>query len=517
MRTAGYRGLAALCVALAGTAGVEAQPLNDRLEGLLSISRVGDAEIGISIVDLGTGDVLADRGGTTPLVPASNMKLLTTGTAYLVLGPDFVFRTEVAIDGDRLIVRGSGDPALADPALLERMAPPLTVRALVDSLAGAVAAAGITAVSEVIVDDRIFDREWIHPGWPADQLVNRYCAQVSGLNFHLNVLSIFAAPAPQGVGGAPVITLEPGAWWLELEMKARTVPGREVGVSVRRDPGTNRFTVLGDVGDRAQVDATVHDPAGLCAQVLVEALLRAGVRVGEAPASRAGAPPSRADLAAAIRAVRTPPVTEAVPAGRSIAVVTTTLEDIVARCNTDSQNLYAESLLKRVGHEVTGEPGSWTNGASVVRMTLTQALGPEHAASTVVSDGSGLSRDNRVSAETLTAWLGHIARDRRCGDAFVASLAGTGQGTLRRRFGPGDLRNELRAKSGLLDGVRCLSGYLTEPGSGRRVAFSVLINGLKGGDAPLAAGEYYKAVVIAVDQWLTARTRAQPVAAESGG
>ncbi len=190
--------------------------------------------------------------------------------------------------------------------------------------------------------------------------------------------------------------------------------------------------------------------------------------------------------------------------GRTVAVVSTHMPDVLDRCNGDSHNLYAEALIKRVGHEVTGEPGSWTNGSSVVRMTLTQSgrLGPKYAASTVVADGSGLSRENRVSPATFTRWLDEMQRDKKIGDLFLNSLASVDKrGSIRRRFQDAKLSCDLSAKTGTIDGVRCLSGYLTEPVSGHRVAFSIMVNDIRESEA-LEALQFHEHVVVAIDRFL---------------
>src|SRR6185295_11686507 len=101
--------------------------LDDDVSRVLTARKLGMARVGISVIDLETGAALANVNANDPFTPASNMKLLTSGAALLVLGPDFVFRTELIRDGDRLIIRGGGDPALADPIVLKEMEPKLTV------------------------------------------------------------------------------------------------------------------------------------------------------------------------------------------------------------------------------------------------------------------------------------------------------------------------------------------------------------------------------------------------------
>jgi D-alanyl-D-alanine carboxypeptidase/D-alanyl-D-alanine-endopeptidase (penicillin-binding protein 4) len=499
------RTIRTLSLAMAVGAGLAACPavaqeLNGRIESIIAGAKIGAARVGVSIIDLESGRTLAEVHDETGYIPASNMKLLTSGTALQVLGEDFVFRTELILDGERLIIRGSGDPALADPALLDRMEPKMTVDGFISSLAGAVAKSGATHISEVIVDDRIFDRNWVHPTWPANQLDRWYCAPVSGLNFHTNVLSVFPSPAPEGPGRAPIAALEPNAPWLEIENKAKTTAAGKNAVWLTRDPDANKFVMYGEVryATRVPVEITLHDPATLFGQLIAAELPRAGVGVG---AVEAGPKVSAAQRERAVGAARLARDDEKFT-GRTVAVVTTHIKDILERCNGDSQNLYAESLLKRIGHEVTGEAGSWANGASVVRMQISQDpdLGPESAAGTVIVDGSGMSRDDKVAPRTLARWLKRMEKSKS-GELFVESLATPGDGTLRRRFNDVKMHADLRAKSGKVDGVRCLSGYLTDPVSHRRVVFSVMVNDLRESDA-LVALQLHEDVVMAIDGWL---------------
>src|ERR1043165_95147 len=473
---AGLRSAAALLAALGLCSGALAQhELNGRVQSLLTNSKLGSAKVGVSVRDLSTGAELADIDGDVPMMPASNMKLLTTGTALTVLGPDFAFKTELIVDGppgaERLIFKGSGDPALADPVILERMESKLTVESLLSTLAGAVKKAGITKIGEVIVDDRVFDRQWLHPTWPKDQLEKWYCAPVCGVNFHTNVPSAFPAPSPDGLGRPPSITLEPLAPWLDIENKAKTVDtGKSMGWLGRGAEGSG-FTLYGEVRQpsRQPIEITMADVPTFAGQLIAAELVKQGIIVGKA------ASPSRDAAIASVRMIEANEQYQ----GRTVAVVSTHMPDILARCNGDSHNLYAEALIKRVGREVTGEPGSWTNGSSVVRMTIAQStrLGPRYAASTVIVDGSGLSHENRVAPATFTRWLDEIQRDKKIGPDFMDSLATPEKkGGIRRRFQDAKLSCELAAKTGTIDGVRCLSGYLTEPNSGHRVSFSIMVN-----------------------------------------
>jgi serine-type D-Ala-D-Ala carboxypeptidase/endopeptidase (penicillin-binding protein 4) len=236
-------------------------------------------------------------------------------------------------------------------------------------------------------------------------------------------------------------------------------------------------------------------------QLFAAELVRQGVEVGAGPGRES-----------ALKAVRMIGGAEKYE-GRVVGVVRTHMADILSRCNGDSHNLYAEALIKRVGREVTGEPGSWTNGSSVIRMTIGQAskLGPKYASSTVIVDGSGLSKDNRVTPATFTRWLDEMLKDKRIGAVFLESLATADEnGNLNRRFQDARLSSRLAAKTGTIAGVRCLSGYLTEPRSGRRLAFSIMMNDINEarGEVPEAL-DCQEKIVSTIDRWLSAGAQAK--------
>ena len=508
------RAVLMVMVVLATSVLALAQDLQSQLTAAIREAPLPEARIGVLIRDLGDETVLAQQRSDETYIPASNQKLFTTGTALRVLGADFVFRTELVLVGDRLVVRGSGDPALADPVLLDRMDPKMTVGDVLGVLGGAVAKADVKRVAEIVVDDRVFDREFVHPGWPSDQLHRHYCAQVCGINFYTNLLAVYPRPSKR-MGQPPSIATEPSAPWFFFENRARTVSKGANRVDVRRATGTNRFILSGQVAvpTRVPVRVTVDDGAMYFGRLLAESLRSRGVEVGTHDVEADG-------VRLTIPAVRRPKPNERFDDGTVLAVVTTRLADILPRCNTDSNNLYGEALIKRIGHEITGQPGSWANGASVIRMTIAELVGPEHTVSTVISDGSGLSRDNRVSPETLVAWLDAMQRQPETGELFVGSLAtpGTRTGTLRKRFKTFRLGNTLRAKSGSIRGVVCLSGYVTSTKTGRRVAFSILINQEEDSKRSINVAQAWKLeelIVGVVDRWVTKQDKQEAAMADA--
>ena len=416
--------------------------------------------VGISVREVGTGALVADIDGSTLMVPASNMKVLTTAAALRVLGPDFVYRTRLIRNGDRLTVVGDGDPSLGDPSMPDSLGKPVAVDSLVDLWVNAAKDAGITQIRELVVDDRIFDRQFTHPGWPEDQLSNSYCAEVSGLEFNVNLLQARVGTA----GGRPSVTAwTPSAPWLEVENKAGANTKAKHSVWIGRTEVPWKFTLNGNV-KQAQAEpiaVCVHDMPTFFARYVGERMAAGGIKVG---ATRIA---TGADAAAA-----------GTPVGQPF---TRALPDVVRQCNTESQNMYAESLLKRMGAKRSGKSGTWENGAAALAAEVDAALGAGTAAKgLVVKDGSGLCKENRVAPNLVSAWLRAIAIDPKAGPAFIGSLAVAGKtGTVAKRFKDLDTnRVFVPCKTGYINGVSCLSGFVGAPGQTPRFTFSILCNDL---------------------------------------
>jgi len=437
--------LVGLSLLIAGA--TSAQPLQSRIEKLIHNADLGEATLAVYVAETTDGLPLVEIDADAPMIPASNMKLVTTAAAATLLDEDFAFRTQLRQRGDDLIVVGSGDPAFGDEALLEAMG--LNVEHLLNRWVRAVQRRGVRRVERLLVDDRIFDDQHVHPNWPADQLDAWYCAPVAGLNFNDNCVEIYAAPTV--TGRAPRIKTRPLSAPVVITNRAST--GNRNALRAGRERGANRITLRGTVHHRypTRVFITVHDPPMFFARTLADRLRAAGIAVGMVGRAEAE---------------------QAVGGPSLLAEVRTPLAEVIRRCNRDSQNLFAEALIKRLGHEVTGGPGSWDSGAAAIRMFLANTIGPS-AATLVVDDGSGLSRENRLTARQLGLLLHFMHETPDVADRFLDSLAVGGEnGTLERRFE--DLAARVRGKSGYIRHTITLSGYLSF--GPRTYVFSILLN-----------------------------------------
>ncbi|MGA0872597.1 MAG: D-alanyl-D-alanine carboxypeptidase/D-alanyl-D-alanine endopeptidase [Phycisphaerales bacterium] len=444
---------------------------------LVRSAKLPGAEISVSVREVGSGESLVEIRADRPLIPASNMKLLTTGAALAGLGPDFRFRTFMALERGgrtRLVVVGDGDPAFGAPELLAstiRRRPDgsvetgLEVESLLAAWADSVADLGLAEIDELVVDDRVFDRDRIPDGWPEDQLNEHYCAEVGGLNFHANCLHLSPRPANgRAVPGA----FTPRAPWIEVANRAsaRTGSKDRHDAWLAHNPGDSTgggsFTLFGNVREPAAspIRTALRDPATFFGLLLADRLRDRGIEVASV---RLAEPDERL-------------ATDVVVG----PVVSTPLATVLDRANADSRNLHAECLFKRLGHARTGGSASWRDGADALRSELAERVDPSLLEGVVFADGSGLSRLNRIRADLMTAWLDAMHADPSLREPFLESLAvARERGTLRKRFRGIDLQGcEVLAKSGFINGVSCLSGYVVAP-SGRTIAFSVLCNGVR--------------------------------------
>lgn len=422
----------------------------------------------VLVVDETTGDTLFAHDPEVALVPASNMKVLTTAAAMARLGPTFQHETRLVgpaqpgpdgvLKGDVLVV-GEGDPTISrrfDPApLLSDWAETLW-RAGVRRVAG-----------DVVADDRAFDDAWLHPDWEADDAEKWYGAEVGALSLNDNCIDVSVAGSPQGA----VVTLAPDTGYVKVDVAATLAGDKKQHVFALLRAGDDRRTlrVTGRVWPRAgaqESSVPVRDPGLFFVTVLRERLVARGIAVdGVARRVREGDAPGRFTF------------------HRRQAPLVRTLEVTSRR----SQNFYAECLTKTLGRRAGGA-GTWSAGAEVLAAHA-RAAGARRDEVTV-RDGSGLSRGNRLSAAALVA----VLRDAGKGEAgarYRETLAAPGaEGTLERRLTDLPRGAALRAKTGTLRGVAALSGWLTV--GERRVVFAAIGNG--GGGGREAIDEVVRAV-----------------------
>jgi serine-type D-Ala-D-Ala carboxypeptidase/endopeptidase (penicillin-binding protein 4) len=435
--------------------------LREHLDAAISARpALARAKISVAAVDLSTGAELYTHEPDKGMNLASNAKLLTSVAALGTLGSGFRWRTAVFVDdlddatgkvSGNLYVRGRGDPTLSASDL----------RALADD----VAARGVRTVEgELVLDAAYFDDQTEPPHF-ADQPKERagYRAPVASFGVARSAITVIVEPEP---GGEAHVRLEPDAGdYVKLtKHEVKTVTDKtklEVEAKPKRDhleievTGQIR-TADGSYDKRLRVD----DPARFAGEVFRKALVERGVELRHRTI-RTGAVPQLAKLVAAH---------DSAP-----------LALVIREMNKMSDNYVAESVLKTLGAQTrtTPGPGTWADGTIAVAGYLARIGLPP--GSYRAENGSGLYGASEVSAHQLVTLLRAAYADYRVGPDLVASLPVGGQdGTLAKRWHGHEAAGRVRAKTGTLDKVTTLAGYVGIDG-GHLIAFAILVNDIPAG------------------------------------
>ncbi len=449
----------AVCLLVAGTAG--ADDLSKRLTAAIATPALEGARVSVYVVNLGDGSVRFSHHAERALIPASNMKILTALAALSMFGPTHQFVTKLYADVqpgndgtiDVLGVRGGGDPALTSEQWW-RLAADLRVL-------------GIRRIKRgLLLDATRFDSEYWHPEWGVIS-ARAYNAPVGALNANYGAYSITVRGGAWP--GEPVSALiDPPVAHLRLINRAKTVASRapaELAVDRRRLEAGEEVVVSGQVraGSARQTHyRSVLQPVHYAGSVLRMQLEANGIEVGTQ--TRVGTIGAEMPLLMSFE-------------GEPLAQIT-------SRFLKYSNNAIAETLVKAMGahrqrlrSSTAAQPGSWRNGVVAMRDEL-EGLGID-LTDMVITDGSGLSYENRLTSVALVSALRIASDSFQFGSEFQAALPiAAADGTLEKRARSS--AEKVRAKTGLLTRVTSLSGYANNA-EGERLVFSILVNGFRRG------------------------------------
>ncbi len=424
--------------------------LSRQIEKILASPPLKKSRMGIHIVSVTDGQEVFAHKAELLLIPASNMKILTSAAALAKLGPDYNFRTKVYTDNTiekgkltgNLYIKGFGDPFLVweETVKIARYIHGLGLRQVTGNL---------------VVDDSFFDNKRYGNGWKKEQTAYWYNAPLGALSVNFNTVEVNIAPGR--VKGEPLhVWLNPATDFFNLTNKGITSRRtRNPQLSYRRCKGKPTLTIKGHLpaGNPPQTFyRCVDDPLMYAAAVFKDLLELWGVRISG------------------------PIQVGKVPFGAKELYLhkSKPLSLIIQGLNKFSNNFTAEQVLKTMGAEIKGEPGTAEKGLAVIGDFL-KSLGIENNSIKLI-DGSGLSRENRLTAHTLTKILVAVHNNFKWQPEFMASLPSAGiDGTLKKRMkGNGSSRN-VRAKTGRLQKVAALSGYLNTKDN-ETLAFSMIMN-----------------------------------------
>ncbi|MGA7723401.1 MAG: D-alanyl-D-alanine carboxypeptidase/D-alanyl-D-alanine-endopeptidase [Ignavibacteriaceae bacterium] len=420
-----------------------------------------NAQWGVVIQSLETGEYLYKRNEDKLFIPASDLKLFTTSTGLITLGSEYKFKTNLYMNGyidgsilkGDLVIQGKGDPTISERFYNGNMLK------IFNDWADSLINIGIDEITGNIVgDDNAFDDVGLGTGWAWDYESSWFAAPSSAICFNDNCVDIVVTVNKKS--HQPDVVISPDTKYIIILNKAVTVSKDSItAIETYREPGTNVITIFGTIRDNAdsvKTFVTVNNPTQYAMVVLKDVLKRKGILIDGYP-------------------IDVNDMTNSPDYSRMKSLFTQyspPLKEIIKVTNKQSQNLYAEQILKTIGLETKGF-GSVANGLNTEgRVLKDMGINPE---SMNIVDGSGLSRLDLVTPRQIVALLNYMYKSRYF-IPFFNSLPIAGiDGTLGDRMQNSKAQGKIRAKPGYLEGVRNLSGYAFT-GDNEPIAFSIIVN-----------------------------------------
>lgn len=449
---------------------LNAQSLQETVEAIVNDPALSESTIGIC-VRTGEGKMLAEINSDNMIMPASNMKLISTGAALHHFGPDHQFITSIGHDGTissgvlqgNLYIIGGGDPTTGSK---DSIAVPL--EQLFGQWEKIIRDAGIRRIEgRIIGDGRYFDGMPEHPSWQWSDIGTYYGSGPTGLMFYENTQS-FRASAGKVVGDPVSISPSyPDAPWMEFRYNCTTG---------RKGTGDQLYMYASDLApvaeirgtfgvDRAakRVDCTNKFPEFTLASYFSDYLRSKGI-ASEGPAD-----------------FRLCTSTDDTVSGNIVILGSTrspSLDRIIFETNHESNNLYAETLLKSLGKALTGS--ACYDSTYVALESILKDMGIDTSYGLNAVDGSGLSRKNHISPDFFCRFLTTMMQSPHF-EEYIHSLPSPGSnGTLQYNMknSPAETKERIKVKSGSMEGVRCYSGYVIPADGGRdeAIVFSLMVN-----------------------------------------
>lgn len=429
------------------------------MDDLFNDPAFSNSEWGVVIQSLETGEYFYKRNENKLFVPASDSKLFTTAAGLYLLGPEYRFSTNVymtgyidgsILEGD-LVIEGRGDPTISGRFYNNKMFK------VYEDWADSLTALGIDEISGNIIgyDDDFDDIAW-GKGWRWDLESYWYEAPSGAISFNDNVVNLTIKTDNKN---QPIISIMPDVNYIVVNNDVQVVDSDSLSnIDVYREQGTNLVNVFGTIhiGDSVQTYVTINNPTQYAMVVLKKVLMDKGIQVKGYPV----------DIDAAVAPVSLNQIR------KLFTYYSQPLKEIIKVINKNSENFFAEQLLKTIGLEEKNF-GSIEDGVDAMQLVLQEmGINPDDL---LIVDGSGLSRLNLATPKQLVTVLNYMYKSQYFIPFFNSLPIAGVDGTLGTRMKNTKAENKVRAKSGFLDAARSLSGY-AYTGDNELVAFSIIAN-----------------------------------------
>ena len=440
----------------------DSSALQKQLQSIVADRSIRGTSIGVHVVNVDSNVEIFSHRSNVPLQPASTMKLITSAAALKTLGPAYQFETKVStsakllnngvLKGD-LYVQSNGDPTM----VVEKMW----------KLVQDIHLAGVDEVQgKVIFDDMGMEQYDGIPGWGKKEDIQRgpsYYPAIGAFALNFNTTALVVRPASKAGRKAHIALETPSEVVKVRNLTKTTSAGTPLRLHIERviEESSTIFKVSGTIPLNATVQRyyrAIADPTAYYMGTFKEMCkvhdiaVRGGFHAETIPEE---------------------------PTRTLVVLHSPSLSKILFDMNKISHNLMAEQVVQALGVSTGNTNGSFEDGMREIDLYIESLVGPAPTESFV--NGSGLTHGTQIRAATITRVLVDMHTDPEIGTEFKASLSiGGVDGTLRKRFEGEHEVNHVRGKTGTLNGVSCLAGYVRDA-DGQEYAFAFLINNLAGG------------------------------------
>lgn len=430
-----------------------------------------NASISAYAIDLNSGEVILETIPQLNLVPASTQKLITTATAFEILGTNHLFTTSLVYTGKveadstlngNLIIKGGGDPAFCSEYF------PSHYSSIWKKWSKALKQKGIKKINgQLLYDASILEDQLVPNTWIWEDIGNYYGAGASGLSIADNKYTIVFRSSKAPNRPTKIIDIIPDIPDLQIENRVLSSNSQRDNAYIFGSPFEPKRVARGSIPKnrkRFSVKASMPNPPLYAATLALNRLQDYGIHFQSSK------------------------IEKYTPTKETIHIVaqqkSPKLTDIIEVTNHESVNLFAEHLLKAIGLKQYGKGTTKAGVKAIKQFWLQRELDTQNL---FLVDGSGLSRFNAITAKQLTSILVKMSSTK-----FPETLAEPQKhGTLIYRFTNLPPTISVKAKTGSMTRVRALAGYLKS--ETKHIAFAFIVNNYTGSSFALEK---------AMDKWV---------------